>query len=133
MKDLILALLAWIAAETNLAVPAPPPVEFVSEARLLQLAGGNAEVRAMYVRDERVVYLRDDWSPGDLRSRATLMHELVHHVQFVNAVPARCPAEREQLAYRLTVKWLSEQGAADPYAVLNTDEFTILFLSVCME
>lgn len=58
---------------------------------------------------------------------------LVHHVQFDNKVPSRCPAERERLAYELTLKWLRERGVADPYAVLSTDAFTIISLSACPE
>ena len=133
MKELIIALLAWVGAETGLTVPAPPPVVLVPEARMLELAAGSSDVKAMYMRDEGTIYLRDDWGIADLRCRATLLHELVHHVQIVNRVPVACPAEREREAYRLTLKWLREQGAKDPYAVLDIDEFTIIFLSICPE
>jgi hypothetical protein len=113
MRELVLAFLAWIAAETGLAIPAPPPVVLVSEGKMLELAHGNSEVRGMYVRDGATIYLRDDWNAADLRSRASLLHELVHHVQFANKVPSRCAAERERLAYELTFSGC-EQGVADP-------------------
>lgn len=133
MNELILAFLAWIAVETGLVVPPPPPVVLVSGVTMLELTHGNSEVRGLYLRDTATIYLRNDWNAADLRSRASLLHELVHHMQFANKVPSRCPAERERLAYELTLKWLREQGVADPYAALNTDAFTIIFLSACPE
>jgi len=70
---------------------------------------------------------------SELYSRATLLHELVHHVQVFNRVPLPCRRARERDAYRLTLKWLEQQGVADPYAFLDVDEFTITLLSVCLD
>lgn len=133
MNELVFAFLTWIAAETGLMIPPPPPVVLVSDVKMLELAHGNSEVRGLYSRDSATIYLRNDWNAADLRSRASLLHELVHHVQVANKLPSRCPAERERLAYELTLKWLREQGVADPYEVLNTDAFTIIFFSACPE
>jgi hypothetical protein len=131
--ELVLALLAWISAETGLALAPPPTILFVNQAQMLRLAGGPTDVTGLYDRESVTVYLRDDWDAANLRSRATLLHELVHHVQDFNNVPARCRAEREQLAYKLTLEWLRQQGAPDPYAVLDTDEFSILIRSMCAD
>jgi hypothetical protein len=90
-------------------------------------------VEGLYDPAAVTVYLRDDWDAANLRSRATLLHELVHHVQDFNNVPERCRAEREQLAYELTLEWLRQQGAPDPYAVLDIDEFTVLIRSMCTD
>jgi len=136
MSELILALLTWIVGETGLAMPPPPRVVLVSEAQINVMATGSSDesdVRGLYRRDAAIIYLRDNWNPADLRSRASLLHELVHHVQVFNGVPSRCPAERERLAYDLSLKWLREQGVADPYAVLGLDEFTITIRSMCPE
>lgn len=136
MSELILALLTWIVGETGLAMPPPPPVVLQSEEQLTERATGGTDVKdflALYNRDTGIVYLRNDWNPADLRARATLLHELVHHVQAFNGVPMRCIAEGERQAYDLTLKWLREQGAVDPYAVLNIDEFTIITRSMCPE
>ena len=116
----------------------PPAVVLLSSAQMTELAYGpgspvSEDLWASYEGSASVVYVRTDWNAAELRDRASLLHELVHHVQFFNNVPARCPAEREQLAYKLTLKWLREQGAADPYAVLNIDEFTMYILSQCPE
>lgn len=135
MRELLLALMTWIAGQTGLAMPPPPSVVLISEEEIAKIAAGHegADVRGLYDRDVAIIYLRNDWNPDDLRSRASLLHELVHHAQTFNKVPSRCPAEREVQAYRLTVQWLKEQGAADPYALLDIDEFTIHVLSMCPE
>jgi hypothetical protein len=136
MSELILALLTWIVAETGLAMPPLPPVVLVSEEQMNERASGRTDVtdiRGLYKRDTGIVYLPNDWNPADLRSRALLLHKLVHHVQAFNGVPVRCPAQLELQAYDLTLKWLREQGAEDPYAVLNTDEFTIIIRTMCPE
>ena len=131
--ELVLVFLAWISAETGLAMPPPPGIQFVNQAQMLRLAGGRTDVGGLYDPEAVTVYLRDDWDAANLRNRATLLHELVHHVQDFNKVPARCRAERELLAYKLALDWLRQQGAPDPYAVLDVDEFTILIRSMCAD
>ncbi len=138
MDDLVLALLIWIAAETGLAQPPPPqivmlPKEQISELVYRRKWNAIDNVLAVYDRDTGTVYLRNDWSLSDLSSRGRLLHELVHHTQRFNNVPTQCPEDREPLAYQLALKWLQEQGAADPYEVLGTDEFSILLRSTCRE
>lgn len=119
--------------QTGLAMPPPPGIQLVNQAQMLRLAGGRTDVGGLYDPEAVTVYLRDDWDAASLRGRATLLHELVHHVQDFNKVPARCRAERERLAYKLTLEWLRQQGAADPYAVLDIDEFTVLIRSMCTD
>lgn len=136
MNELVLQLLAWIVAATGFALPPPPAVVLASSEQLTALAYGpgspvSTDLRAMYDCDASTIYLRSDWNAASLRDRASLLHELVHHVQVANKVPARCPAERESLAYELTLKWLTEHGASDPYEVLDIDPFTIRLLCKC--
>jgi hypothetical protein len=131
--ELVVALLAWIGGQTGLATPPPPSVLFVNEEQMLRLAGGRVDVKGLYDSEAVTVYLRDDWDAADLRGRATLLHELVHHVQHFNDLPMQCRAERELLAYNLTLEWLREQGAPDPHAVLDIDDFTILVRAMCPE
>ena len=129
--ELVLALLAWIGGQTGLATPPPPSVLFVNAEQMLRLADGRVDVKGLYDSEAVTVYLRDDWDAADLRSRASLLHELVHHVQEFNRLPMRCRAERELLAYNLTLEWLRQQGAPDPHAVLDIDDFTILIRAMC--
>ena len=133
-----MALLAWVAAETGLAMPPAPSVVLVPTEQMSVLAYGRDwrpgdDLRALYNRGAATVYLRDDWTIADLRSRATLMHELVHHVQEFNRTPSECPQSREPQAYDLTIRWLREQSPADPYVVLGIDEFSISIMSVCRD
>lgn len=133
-----MALSIWIALETGLAMPPPPAILVLSKEELSQVALGRSwkasdDIPALYDLEGKTIYLRNDWRITDLRSRATLVHELVHHTQAFNKVPARCPADREPLAYSLALKWLREQGAADPHAVLGIDEFSIWIRSLCPE
>ncbi len=41
---------------------------------------------------------------------------------------------QEQISvHALTAKWLRAQGVADPYAIMNTDEYTIVAMSACAD
>lgn len=136
MTELVTSLLIWITVQTGLAMPPAPPVVLLSKEDMSAQAYGRSwrpsdDVPAAYDRQAATVYLRDDWKAADLRSLARLLHELVHHVQTFNQVEYRCPAQREPEAYGLALKWLEEQGAADPYATLGIDEFSIWILSRC--
>lgn len=131
MSALVLAFLTWIAAETCLTLPPPPSIAFVSVEEMRERAAGRHSVVALYQRSEATIYLPETWSRDALYDRAMLLHELVHHVQQFNGVPARCPNQREWQAYKVTGMWLAEQGVEDPYAFLNVDEFTVAILSLC--
>jgi hypothetical protein len=140
MRELILAFLTWIAGEMGLLTPPPPQVELVSAEEISRIAYGEHQspeihlhLQALYDNDKATIYLRNDWNPAELYSRATLLHELVHHVQAFHKIPLPCRRAREPDAYRLTLRWLEQQGVANPYAVLNIDEFTIALLSRCSD
>ncbi len=140
VEGLIVALLVWIAGEARLEVPPAPPVVLVGQERLSELLYGDGAVdgaerdtRGLYDRDDGIVYLRSDWHDSDVADRAALLHELVHHAQIANDVPYECPAQLERQAYHLTIKWLQQQGIADPYAMLKTNELTIAVRSMCAE
>jgi hypothetical protein len=61
----------------------------------------------------------------------TLVHELVHHVQEAARIPYPCLAARETPADHLQAKWLRDNGVADPYTLMNVDEFTIMMHRLC--
>lgn len=131
MNDLILSFLTWIAIETGLAIAPPPTILQIPTQEIHTKSGRHFGAVALYMRETATVYLPVGWNSAALYDRATLLHELVHHMQEINRVPSQCNAERERQAYDLTRKWLSEQGVADPYAFLNMDELTITILSLC--
>jgi hypothetical protein len=136
MKELVVALLAWVCLQIGCEPPDPPAVRLVPEKQLLTLAYGpappdQASVTALYESRSRTVYLSEKWKASDLTNRSTMVHELVHHVQEAAAMEYPCLAAREALAYHLQARFLKENGIADPYAFLKIDEFTIAVLSMC--
>ncbi len=136
MDALIVGLVAWICAQTGMLAPPPPRVLYVPQAQLSEMMQGplreNAlSVNALYAREKETIYLADGWKPDNVRSISALVHELVHHLQNFNKVPAPCLAAYERQAYDLQILWLREQGVEDPYALLDINEFAILLLSRC--
>lgn len=155
VDTLTLTLLHWIVAKTGLTAPEPPRVSFVPEYQMTHLfdAASNRDrkpqadvpaiqgeggahpafrVQALYLRATATVYLPETWRPGGLRDQSILLHELVHHVQRFNKVVPVCPAALERQAYELQATWLREQGAAEPYKLIGTDEFTVLMRTACI-
>jgi hypothetical protein len=137
MDALVAALSAWIVTQTGLSAPPPPRVIQLYPAALHELATSRDSqmyrVRALYGRSERVVYLRTNWDAGSVGDRSELVHELVHHFQNAHAVPYECNAARETLAYDLQIKWLREQGVADPHGLMQINDFFIVMTSVCRD
>jgi hypothetical protein len=137
MDALIAFLSAWIATQTGLPAPPPPRVVHLHPHALHELAttpdAQLERTRALYGRSERIVYLRTNWDAGALNDRSELVHELVHHFQTAHALPYQCSAARETLAYGLQIKWLREQGVADPHDLLQINDFFIVMASVCRD
>jgi hypothetical protein len=136
VSDLIRVLLTWIALQMGCEVPAPPCVEQIPPREICQRfyegdAPVDASVVAVYDRKYRVIFLSTGWRADSIADRGTLVHELVHHVQEVARIPYPCLAARETLAYHLQAKWLRDNGVADPYTLMNVDEFTIMMHSLC--
>ncbi len=130
-------LIAWIVAKTGWTTQEPPLICFVSLGQLPKIYHGDGgassepEIGALYSNKTHKVYLLDNWKPDNLHDRATLLHELVHHLQRLNNVKAACLAANEPQAYHLELEWLREQGIQDPYKFLDIDEFTIRLNSQC--
>lgn len=136
MSDLIAVLLTWIALQMECAVPPPPCIEQIPPCEVCERfyegdVPADAAVIAAHDRKNRVIYLSTAWRAHSIVDRGTLVHELVHHLQEVAGIPYPCTAARERLAYHLQAKWLQENGVADPYKMMNVDEFTILMRPVC--
>lgn len=91
----------------------------------------DLNIEALYSNKDRTVYLSTDWRPNDLRDRSALLHELVHHLQYLNGIKASCPQEYEWQAYHLQVDWLHEQGVEDPLELLGVSPLFIYLLSQC--
>jgi hypothetical protein len=138
MDIIIATLCAWIVAKTGLAMVDPPRVEFVTQARMTEIAQGpniapNPQLRALYGQKASTIYLRANWSEVSLRDQSELVHELVHHFQNVHNLQYQCGAERETLAYELQFAWLREQGIKDPYELLEVNAFYVIVASMCRD
>jgi hypothetical protein len=136
METLAAALLTWVVAKTGLTAPALPPIAQVPSHRLVQIAFGpfppmTTGVSALYDRKTGKIYMRDGWNEHDLMDQSELLHELVHHVQSANNVPAACPAVHEGQAIALQVEWLREQGVDDPHKFLGINELYVMLVSSC--
>lgn len=133
MDALVAVLIAWIAAKTGLAAPPPPRILLVPLQQMVEMTGATAKPQAVYKRNERTIYLRDDWTSDTLLNKAIVVHELVHHFQEMNNVQMPCERAQEADAYHLEMKWLREQGVEDPYAFLETNELAIMLRSMCLD
>ena len=136
METIAAALLAWIVTKTGLAAPPLPPIVLMPQYRLVQVAFGPfppamTRVRALYDRKTGVIYIRDNWNSSELMDRSELLHELVHHVQSADNVPASCANVHEGQAIRLQLEWLRDQGVQDPYKFLNINELYVMLVSTC--
>jgi Domain of unknown function (DUF6647) len=93
----------------------------------------DAPCDALYSRKDKAIYLTKEWHCGDVRQLSSLLHELAHHLQYVNHIKARYLAEHETQAYHLQIEWLRSHGIDDPYKFLDIDELTIRVISQCQE
>lgn len=116
-------LIAWIATQTHWTILETPPIRLIPSKEIQKLftaedpTGFNIE--AFYSEKDHTAYLPDSWQPNNLRDRSILLHELAHHLQYLNGVKATCPGEFEWQALHLQVDWLSEQGAEDPFELMG--------------
>ena len=135
MDALVVTLLAWICVHTSLHAPDPPRVVSVSTKMMNRMmnAPESVSIRALYNRSEKIVYLREDWDISNVRDRSDLLHELVHHVQNFNKVPAACIMALEEDAFNLQFAWLRDQGVADPSNVVGVNPLFVVLLSRCAE
>lgn len=139
MDTLIIALIAWIAAHSNLAAADRPHVQNVPKQTMSALYFGAAgtknffHLEAFYFPSKATIYLPDTWRPADLRDESVLVHELVHHLQAANKVRVSCPAALERQAYDLQFTWLREHGVEDPYEYTGLNVLTVIMAGTCPE
>ncbi len=133
MDSLVAALIMWIALQAGLNAPEPPRIILLPAEKIASMTGGTANPEAIYIYDNRTMYFPNNWTPDTLRNRATLVHELVHHVLKMNNIQAPCERAYEAESYRLEFAWLREQGINDPYGFLQTNELAIVLRSACRD
>lgn len=78
-----------------------------------QMVGGYQGqdcINALYV--PHIMFLAEDFELAECSD--TLVHELVHHFQFITGAAFRCTAEAKREAYELQAQWSRETGVGLP-------------------
>ena len=88
-------------------------------------------VEGLYSLEDHSIYLPEGWRGDDLRDRSVLLHELIHHLQYLNKIKAVCRAQDDWQALELQLAWLREQGVEDPVDLLDLNPLYILMLRQC--
>jgi len=129
-------LIAWLATQTHWTILEAPPIRSIPSEEIQKLftaedpTGFNIE--AFYSEIDHTVYLPDSWQPNNLTDRSILLHELAHHLQYLNGVKATCPGEFDWQALHLQVDWLREQEVEDPFELMGVSPL-MLVLPQCDE
>jgi hypothetical protein len=114
---LVADLLAWIGANSGYDVtpiePQAVEIVFCEPGERIAYEGGNvvvpAEVRGLYDPARTTITLVRPWSVDEPMDVSTLLHELVHRLQWSQrAWP--CVGAPELEAYRLQDRWLREHA-----------------------
>lgn len=105
-------MMQWVAAYTGVNVATIPDI--VASRELLVSKIGHPQrqsalARALYVPN--LVVIDDEfWNAADIRVQSFLVHELVHHAQYVSGRVYACHRAKEWEAYRLQNLWLAQHG-----------------------
>lgn len=129
----ITELFDWIGANTDYDVEAaraaPPEIYTCEKGEMIDYEDADlvveGEIRGLYDLERRRVILTEPWDVNDLEDRSTLLHELIHHVQWTSR-EWPCPGAPEWEAYKLQERWLTAQGV-----VAEFDWVAILLRSQC--
>ena len=128
-------LMAWVTNETGWTVREAPSIRFVSYADIVKIysegKGTDYHVESLYSETDHTIYLPNSWRSDDLRDRSILLHELVHHLQYLNNVKVICSSESEWQALELQVTWLRQQEVEDPLDFLGINPRFLLMLQQC--
>lgn len=117
--ETVTEIVAWIAARSDYATDIALPAFIVLPRATLnylfysQMVGGFKGqdcINALYL--PHVILLAEDFEITTCSD--ILVHELVHHFQFVTGKSFRCTAEAELEAYLLQAIWSAETGVGVP-------------------
>ena len=111
MKEILIALMIWIGANTNYNIDVPlPPIEFKTQVEMESLYYGErkkeGELYGFYNLKKNIIILPDTWDSARPFDLGLLVHEMIHYLQDVNEIQFRCVAEMEADAWPLQKQYL---------------------------
>ena len=133
MKEIIMALMIWLGANTNFNVDVPEPtVLFVTQNQLEQAYYGGEKYKGVtlhgfYDTKLNLIILPDTWDKTDPWSISVLLHETIHYLQDVNQIKYSCVEEMEKDTWPLQKQYLKEEHNFD----WDYDKLWHLLISNC--
>ena len=105
-------LAAWVGQATGVEMIVLPTA-VVSDRKLEKMLhiedAQHAGAAGAYLPG-RIAISSQVWDPTSLTAQSYLVHELVHHAQFLSGHDYPCHAAKEREAYTLQNRWLTEHG-----------------------
>ena len=108
----LMPLASWVEKATNvkfsflpIAVASDRKLERALRIEDVQRAGAVGA----YVPG-RLMISNEVWDPDSLQAQSYVVHELVHHAQWVSGRTYACNEAKEREAYVLQSRWLTEHG-----------------------
>ena len=114
MKELLVALMLWIGANTNYNTDFPLPEVFRMDKAPLEYQyfkgkiPKDSDVHGFYHLKDKTIYIRGEYPLDHPWAQGLLLHELLHYVQDMNNTNFGCVAEMEKEAWPLQQKYLKE-------------------------
>ena len=111
MKEVLIALMIWIGANTNYNIDVPlPPVEFKTQVEMeglyYQQREKEGDLYGFYNLEKNIIILPDTWDSTKPFDLGLLLHETIHYLQDINDVQYQCTAEMEVDAWPLQKQYL---------------------------
>ena len=111
MKEILIALMIWIGANTDYKTDVPlPVVEFKTQVEMESLYYGErkreGDLYGFYNLKKNVIILPDTWDSARPFDLGLLVHEMIHYLQDVNEIQFQCVAEMEADAWPLQKQYL---------------------------
>ena len=114
MKELLIALMLWIGANTNYNVNVPlPEIIRMDKAPLeYQYFQGDiprdSDIHGFYNLKDKKIYIRGEYPLEHPWSQGLILHEVIHYLQDMNNIKFECVAEMEKDVWPLQKKYLKE-------------------------
>jgi hypothetical protein len=114
MKEIIMALMIWIGANTDYNIDiSNPTVYFLTQEKMEKVYYGDKEhlgitLHGFYDIKSKLIVLPETWDKTDPWHLSVLLHEIIHYLQDKNDILFVCMAEMEKDTWPLQQKYLKE-------------------------